>query len=133
MDIFKYKNKYNIIDLHTNMTKMYRSIFVLIRNRRKKFLSEEFIEKIMLAVTEVNGCAICSYAHTKMALKLGFTDKEIASILSNDGKSISNEEAKAIFFSQHYAEAQGKPDKEAYQAVINAYGKDKTKVIIASF
>ena len=36
--------------------------------QRNGVLQEDFAERLMLAVTEVNKCAMCSYAHTKMAL-----------------------------------------------------------------
>ena len=45
--------------------------------KKERQLSEHFIERIMLAVTEVNGCAVWSYAHTKMALEAGMTNEEI--------------------------------------------------------
>jgi len=34
-------------------------------------VSCEFSERIMMAVTEVNGCLYCSYFHTQVALKAG--------------------------------------------------------------
>ncbi len=45
--------------------------------RKNKTLSEHFMERIMLAVTEVNGCPLCSFAHTKMALESGMSNEEI--------------------------------------------------------
>lgn len=37
--------------------------------KKKKIVNKDFVERLQLAVTEVNGCAACSYAHTYMALK----------------------------------------------------------------
>lgn len=34
-------------------------------------MSHQFIARIMLAVIEMNGCEICSYARAKWLLKLG--------------------------------------------------------------
>jgi len=45
-------------------------------------VSREFSERIMLAVTEVNGCRYCSYFHAKVALKAGMEKGEI----ENTGK-----------------------------------------------
>ena len=40
-------------------------------------LDQAFKERIMLAVTEVNGCAMCSYAHTQMALEAGLSSEDV--------------------------------------------------------
>ncbi|WP_256205872.1 carboxymuconolactone decarboxylase family protein [Carnobacterium iners] len=39
------------------------------------------MERIMLAVTQVNGCSVCSYTHTKMALEVGMKSEKIKNIL----------------------------------------------------
>ena len=44
-------------------------------------IDKAFAESVSLAVTQVNGCSICSYAHTKNALKAGMTEDEIESLL----------------------------------------------------
>ena len=50
-----------------------------------------------LAVTEVNGCAACSYAHTTFALREGMSNEEISSFLAGADDYIQPEEAKALF------------------------------------
>ncbi|MCF8268150.1 MAG: carboxymuconolactone decarboxylase family protein [Ignavibacteriales bacterium] len=104
----------------------------MIRNKRKKLLSNDFIERIQLAVTEVNGCAICSYAHTYLALKQGMSNEEIYSFLSGDSAFISQEEAKAILFAQHFADKRGFPKEDAYKSIIDEYGEEKAGIILAS-
>jgi AhpD family alkylhydroperoxidase len=47
----------------------------------------------MLAVTEVNGCEMCSYAHTKMALEAGLSNDEIQQMLAGDNWA---------YFPQHF-------------------------------
>ena len=42
------------------------------------------MERIMLGVTQVNGCLLCSYAHTKMALELGMKEKQIEELLDGE-------------------------------------------------
>lgn len=44
-------------------------------------LSPAFRERLMLAVTAVNRCRYCSFAHTRMALAAGVSNAEIAQIL----------------------------------------------------
>lgn len=43
----------------------------LISAGRAKRIGKDFVERIMMAVTEVNGCRYCSYFHTRVALKAG--------------------------------------------------------------
>jgi AhpD family alkylhydroperoxidase len=104
----------------------------LIGNKKKKLVDKDFIERLQLAVTEVNGCAACSYAHTYMALKQGMSNEEIDSFLSGDGKFINQEEAKAIVFAQHYADSRGFPKIDAYKSIIDEYGDIKAKIILSA-
>ena len=91
-----------------------RAASKLIGNRKTKLLDPHFIERLQLAVTEVNGCAACSYQHTQMALEQGMSNEEITSFLSGDGSFTKPEEAKAIMFAQHFADSRGFPKKETY-------------------
>src|SRR5690606_20160255 len=104
----------------------------IIGNKRKKLVNKDFVERLQLAVTEVNGCAACSYAHTYMALKQGMSSEEINSFLSGDGTFINQDEAKAIIFAQHYADTRGFPKKDAYDSLVDEYGKLKVEIIISA-
>lgn len=87
-------------------------------------LGDKFRERLMLAVTEVNKCDMCSYAHTKAALESGITGEEIKELLNGDLKSAPDNELKAILFAQHYAEKRGNPDKEMWIELQKTYGKE---------
>ncbi len=87
---------------------------------------------MQLAVTEVNGCAACSYAHTTFALREGMSNEEISSFLGGDDDYIQPEEAKAIIFAQHFADSRGYPEKDAYEAIIKEYGKEKARIILSA-
>lgn len=109
---------------------------VMARAEKEKLISKQFRERIMLAVTNVNGCPMCSYAHTKMALESGLSNAEIQNLLDaecdlNDC-SIPEEEAAAILFAQHYADSRCKPDKEAWQNIVDRYGSQKSLAILSS-
>jgi hypothetical protein len=67
-----------------------------------------------------------------MALKQGMSSEEINSFLSGDRTFINKEEAKAIVFAQHYADTRGFPKKDAYDLLVDEYGKQKVKVIISA-
>ncbi|WP_324292085.1 carboxymuconolactone decarboxylase family protein [uncultured Sphaerochaeta sp.] len=85
-------------------------------------MNTEFMERIMLAVTEVNGCPLCSYAHTNLALESGMSNEEIQKLLSGDLEKIPLKELPAILFSQHYAESRGKPNLESWNRIVEIYG-----------
>jgi len=113
-------------------SRLFAAFKYFITARRKKLLSPKFIERIMLAVTEVNGCEVCSYAHTKMALEQGMSAKEIKEILSGETGNIPEDEAVAVMFSQHYADQRGKPSAESWQRLVDQYGEASAQGILAA-
>lgn len=132
MEQKSYKKIYKPLEFYTSLYKGIRTIKYMRKCKKNKLLSEEFIERIMLAVTEVNGCEVCSYAHTKIALEQGMDKEEIQQILSGDIQSIPADEAVAIFFAQHYADTRGKPSKDSWQRVVEEYGKEKSLGILGA-
>ncbi|HZK03832.1 MAG TPA: carboxymuconolactone decarboxylase family protein [Bacteroidaceae bacterium] len=128
----EYKRKFSLWEMYRAFILIPNAAANLIRNNRDKLIDKDFIERLQLAVTEVNGCAACSYAHTYMALKQGMSSEEINSFLSGDGTFINQYEAKAIIFAQHYADTRGFPKKDAYDSLIDEYGKLKVKIIISA-
>lgn len=106
------KKKYTMGQLYGAFVYGYLSIPMLSKNRRKKIVDQKLIERLMLATTEVNGCEVCSYAHTQMALKEGFTREEISSFLSGSEAFVKEEEAIGILYAQHVADTMGNPDPE---------------------
>ena len=82
--------------------------------KKRGDVSEQFEKRIMLAVTQVNGCRLCSYYHTKEALKMGMPETEIKSMLSGELGVAPEEEAVALAFAQHYAETIGNYDADAW-------------------
>lgn len=113
----------------------YLSLFSLsdfIKGRKNGLLSEEFIERIMLAVTEVNGCAFCSYAHTKMALEAGMPDREIQDMLKGIMDHVPEDEISGVLFAQHYADNRGKPSEESWNRIVEIYGNRKAEAILGT-
>ncbi len=94
-------------------------------------VSPEFEKRIMLAVTQVNGCRMCSYFHTKDALKMGMDGQQIESILGGQLSGAPEDEMIALMFAQHYADTIGRYDDAAWQRVVAAYGQDKARAIRA--
>lgn len=94
-------------------------------------IDKAFAESVSLAVTQVNGCSICSYAHTKNALKAGMTEDEIESLLDGGFDHAPKEQLEALLFAQHYAESRGDPDPETKTKLLEIYGEEKTKDIMS--
>lgn len=128
----EYKRKFNFSELYRSYLYVPRAIRKLRQNKKEGLISQQFIERMQLAVTEVNGCAACSYAHTTFALREGMSNEEISSFLAGADDSIQPEEAKAIIFAQHFADSRGYPEKDAYEAIIKEYGKEKARIILSA-
>lgn len=108
----------------------------LIRNRahiralmRHNLLSPAFRERLMMAVTAVNGCRYCSYFHAREALLAGISEAEVESLLSGVVGHCPEEEAAAIFYAQHWAESDAHPDPQARRKLAQVYGDDTAAAI----
>ncbi len=97
-----------------------------------KKISKKFRSNIMLAVTNVNGCRYCSYYHTQELIKEGATTEEMQALMDGSFKDIEAHETLALVFAQHYADADGNYDKDAFKKVVEYYGKDTAYGIMAT-
>jgi len=127
----EYKNKFSLWEMYRATVYMPRAIIKMIANSKSQLINTDFTKRLQLAVTEVNGCAVCSYGHAKLALRQGMSGSEISSFLSGKDHYIKPEEAKAIMFAQHYAESRGYPKKFTYDAIVTAYGKQQALIILS--
>lgn len=128
----EFKRKFTFIQMYFSFIYAAGAFSVLSKNKKNGLLHPDFVERLQLAVTEVNGCAACSYQHTKMALKQGMSSEEISSFLSGADNYIVPEEAKAIVFAQHFADETGIPKQYAFDSILNEYGEEKAEVILAA-
>lgn len=128
----EYKRKFSLWELFRAFVFVPGALSKLIGNSKSKLIDKQFIERIQLAVTEVNGCAACAYQHAKMALRQGISNEEISSFLSGDGNFIKDEEARAILFAQHFADSKGIPEKFAYDAIVKEYGEKEARIILSA-
>jgi len=85
-------------------------------------VSRAFAEKIMLAVTQVNGCRYCAYGHTRVAMKEGVAPEEIERIMAAELGEFAEQEAVALAFALHWAETAGRTDPEAERRFREYYG-----------
>lgn len=84
-------------------------------------ISNAFRERIMLTVTEVNGCRYCQYAHAKMGLDAGLAKDEIKALASGSFHNCPEDEVPALLYAQHWAENNGQPDMVTRQKVVELY------------
>lgn len=110
---------------------MVASFSDLRKARKNKNVSKAFSEKTMLAVTQVNGCRLCNYVHTKNAIDAGASEEEINTLLNGELGNIDTDESVALMFAQHYADTDGNPDKETYEKFVAHYGDQKATDILA--
>ncbi len=94
-------------------------------------LSPAFRERLMLAVTAVNRCRYCSFAHTRMALAASVTNAEIVQILDQTFSDCPPDEAPALTYAQHWAETDATPDPAARERLACEYGALRADAIEA--
>jgi len=68
------------------------------RSKRNGELNTELIEKVMLTVTEINGCEVCSVFHNRVAEKEEIKEEDIQVLFVADFEEIPQDEAPAILF-----------------------------------
>ncbi len=129
------QTKSRIFSIKEQIKNIYKGArgFVLLRFQRKtRLMNKKLKERIMLAITEVNGCAMCSYVHTKVALSSGMTPTEIKEILGGDSTNIPTDEAVAVMFAQEFAYSKERPSQSSIDRIVNEYGYDKAELIVAA-
>ena len=89
-------------------------------------LDPAFRERLFLAVTQVNGCRYCSYYHAKQALLSGITDEEIRSLGDGLLDCCPQDELTALYYAQHWAETDARPDEEARVRRLETSGAETT-------
>ena len=97
--------------------------------RGGEVVSEAFRERLMLAVTAVNGCRYCTYVHTKDAIKAGLSESELRNLLAGVVDDAPADELPALLYAQHWAEANANPDPETQQQLVATYGTERTEAI----
>ena len=127
------KNRFNKRTYH-GLREVLRDLSTLLKQRKQirtlmhgDSISEAFRERIMLTVTEVNGCRYCQYAHAKMALGAGLSASEIDSLSTGAFHHCPPEEVPALLYAQHWAEENGSPETAMREKMHRSYGEEKTQ------
>ncbi len=82
-------------------------------------------ERLMLAVTEVNGCRYCSWVHTRVALRAGVPAEEVEQLMGGEIAGAPEAERPALIYAQHWASTDAKPEPEARGRVLEIYGSER--------
>jgi AhpD family alkylhydroperoxidase len=96
---------------------------------RGELIDTAFRERLMLAVTAVNGCGYCSYAHARQALAEGIDSGEVEALQDGVVENSPREEVPALLYAQHWAETAGKIDPAARERIIETYDEGTVKAI----
>ena len=97
--------------------------------RTGKMIDKAFRERLMLAVTAVNGCRYCAYAHAKMALVAGVTQEDVDALAGGSLCAAPPEQIPALLYAQHWAETDASPDASVRQTVLETYGEERLRAI----
>jgi AhpD family alkylhydroperoxidase len=92
-------------------------------------LDPAFRERLMLAVTAVNGCRYCSYYHARQALVVGIAPEEAEALAAGVMDNCPPEQLPAVLYAQHWAESDGRPDPVARARIVELYGAQTTEAI----
>lgn len=101
-------------------------------NKAKKAMNKQRRERIMLAISEVNGCAMCSYVHTKLALQAQMTPDEIKEILSGELAHVPEQDVLAVLFAKDFAASHEVIDSASYRKIQDFYGTDGARAIVCA-
>lgn len=127
---FEEKRKFGFFEQLPIIVRAARSFLYLRLFKKKNGMNFKFKERIMLSVTEVNGCQMCSFVHTKLAIKAGLSLEDIQELLAGDLVGVPKEESLGVLFSKDYAFNKETMDKDFYQKLEDTYGIRKARAIL---
>lgn len=129
MDTFKRR-------IYNSPKGMWQDVSWTVRNRKQvreamhgTAVSFPFRERLMLAVTAVNGCRYCSYYHAKEAVKAGLPDDELQRMLVGVVDDAPADELPALLYAQHWAETDGVVETAVKQEFVQIYGTERAQAI----
>ncbi|PIE53722.1 MAG: alkylhydroperoxidase, partial [Dethiosulfovibrio peptidovorans] len=123
---------FSFAEIYSISVKAFRSMRPFREAAEKGLVSDRLKERIMLSVTAVNGCEVCSYFHTGQALKAGLDNSEIQQFLAGEFPDVPEDEAAAVLFAQYYADKRGRVDRETWQSLEERYGRERACGILAA-
>jgi AhpD family alkylhydroperoxidase len=93
-------------------------------------ISPAFRERLMMVVTEVNGCRYCSAYHSALSVRAGVSTDELRTLLGGEIPQDSPaEELPALAYAQHWAQNDARPEPDAHRGLVETYGEEKAAMI----
>ncbi len=96
-----------------------------LKAQKEPLITKAFKERIMMAITQVNGCKRCTQIHTKLALEAGVTKNQLKAMALGDLDECPEEEYVALLYARRWAETDMKPEKKLRRRLYKEYGKEK--------
>jgi AhpD family alkylhydroperoxidase len=132
MQAFRRRTYRGLADLLESLQFLIGNRSLLRKAMQSGQISPGFRERLMMVVTEVNGCRYCSLYHSAQSLKAGLSSDELLILFSGQIPMDSpSEEIPALIYAQHWAETNAKPDFEATRHLVETYLDDKASMIHA--
>lgn len=126
------KKLYSLAEAYFIFYNAFRTMPYMMRAEKRGAMTVHFRERLMMAVTEVNGCPMCTYAHTKWALEAGMDEKEVRNLLAGVAEGAPEDEIAGLLFAQHYADTRGHPSRETWDRIVELYGPAAAKGILGA-
>lgn len=102
----------------------------LMRRAFRELIAPDFRERLMLVVTEVNGCRYCEYGHLWAARQAGVPPEQLDALLAGlIPDSAPPEETVALLYARHWAERNTHPDPAAVTELESTYGVERAAAI----
>ena len=97
---------------------------------RGELVTDAFRERLMVVVTEVNGCRYCRYFHASEAIKAGVSKEELKELLRGMlTEDAPAKEYQALAYAQHWAENDAQPDLALTEKLRETYGEETAAAI----
>lgn len=100
--------------------------------KKQRVMTKKRRERIMLAISEVNGCALCSFVHTKLALSAHMELSEIQTLLAGDLQGVPTEDVLAVLFAKDFAANHEVIDPAFYEKLVAYYGVPQSRAIVCA-
>lgn len=132
MKVFKNKKIYTYKETFRTAVCFFNGLRFIKQAKKARAINKAFAERIMLGVTEVNGCTLCSYQHTGMALKAGLNLDEIKALLDGELQTVQENEIIGVLFGKHVADRRGLFDKATFDRMVKEYGEERALGVLGA-
>lgn len=121
-----------------NLRELFSDIFAILSQpqRVRKALRGNLVsaatrERLMLVVTQVNGCRYCSNFHSAEALRVGVSADDIDLLMKGDMPvSAPPAERAALHYARHWAEHNANPEEAETSRLIEVYSQETADAVL---